>query len=209
MKLYPITTNTFNGKPLFPLNLKVKQQNGEYQTTPALFVELNYDDNRDVCLMEKINKIWLPQMQFINYATPICRNFFRPNHGIPLKRFFAIQVDNKSQSPFDRTAAIMETTNPERYPKNHMEIDFLQSATSIIPGFLKIKAKGAGEQSVAGAAKFAQMYDLDNIKIFSTNNTFYDRLGLKVFQKSQDGTYYIIEKKDFDEFIKKTENRYR
>ena len=209
MKITPLTTNSFKGTPLFPVNIKTKQDDGTFKLSPAYFVELDYFDDNDCNLMLKINNRWLAKERFSDYASSICRNFFKAQRGPWSRRFFAIQLDNSQKDDYVKTASIMETTNPERFPKTYLEINFIQSATALVPGFSPVKAKGAGEQLIYGAVKLAQAYDLENISVFSTNDDFYEKIGLRKIHKYNDGTYYGVFYQNFDKFTKQIEEKYR
>jgi len=200
--------NNFGATRLYQVYLREKQKDGNYKNIPASFTELCYFDNKDIALVDQIRQRWIAQDFFASYANAICHNFILAPEKVPMKRFFAIQLDNSELDEYSKTTALLETSNPDFYPKKHLEINYLQSASSILPGFAKNNIIGSGEQAVYGATKFAKERGIKNIRIFSTNDSFYEKLGIHSKKRYNVGTYYVLQDCDCEAFLRRVEEKY-
>lgn len=197
----------FGAQPLYPLNVKQKVDNG-YITVPAHFCEIDYIDSDDVDLVIKMNKKWVPQNPLENYINTITKNFVKNIRKKQTRKYFILQLDKPTLSDYARTVAIMETTNPKKVNKKGLEITFLQSVNSIYKSFRQVDIKGAGEQIIAGVVKYAKNNNYSHVNLFSTKDSFYEKIGFRCIQKDRDGSIFFLSKYDYDNFLNRVNEKY-
>lgn len=197
----------FGAQPLYPLNVKQKVDNG-YITVPAHFCEIDYIDSDDVDLVIKMNKKWVPKNPLENYIDTIAKNFVKAIRKKETRKYFVLQVDIPTLDDYAKTVSIIETTNPSKFNEKGLEIIFLQSINSIYKILRKFDVKGAGEQIIAGAVQYAKDNNYDFIKLFSTKDSFYDKIGFRCIERGKDGSIFFLSKYDYDNFLNKTKEKY-
>ena len=87
MNIQPLNINFFNNqksfsprisfgeRPLYNINLKQKNKDGEYNLTPAYFSKIDNKDEDDVVLMKKIGSYWSRKPIETSYGITVSNNF--------------------------------------------------------------------------------------------------------------------------------------
>ena len=71
--------------------------------------------------------------------------------------------------------------------------------------------KGAGELAVYCAVKLAKANGFKKVALFSSNNDFYDKIGMPKMEKYNKDIYttpYLLKKEDYNKFLERIENKY-
>lgn len=197
----------FGATPLYPLNVKQKVDDN-YVSLPAHFCELDYADSDDVELVVKMNKKWIVKNPLENYLDTITKNFVKNIRKKQTRKYFILQLDKPTLSDYARTVAIMETTNPKKVNEKGLEIIFLQSVNSIYKSLRQVDIKGAGEQIIAGVVKYAKNNNYSHVNLFSTKDSFYEKIGFRCIQKDWDGSIFFLSKYDYDNFLNRVNEKY-
>ena len=208
MRINSINTRyNFGAKPLYSIILKDK--NGE--DVKANFSELDIFDPIDAKRVSKIGELWLPKDPYYNFSSIMAHSFLYPNSIIEnQRRFYVTELDNPLLNDYDKTVAFLETSNPFDKKNDFLELYYIQSATAIKPEYVKTQVKGAGEQALYGLARIAKKNNIPRVRVFSTNDDFYKKMGLIPKKPlGQDGRYFVLPKNSYDKFLDKIESKYQ
>ena len=119
MNIQPLNINFFNNQksfsprisfgetPLYNINLKQKNKDGEYNLTPAYFSKIDNKDEDDVVLMKKIGSYWSRKPIETSYGITVSNNFLWSACD---NNFYIIEKSDKSKNTYRKTTCIMETT---------------------------------------------------------------------------------------------------
>ncbi len=89
MKIQPLNINFFKNQtstpkrksisfgeiPIYQINLKQKNKDGQYSFIPACFSKINNKDKEDIVLMEKIGNYWSRKPRETSYGITVSNNF--------------------------------------------------------------------------------------------------------------------------------------
>ena len=201
----------FGATPVFRIKLKQYSNDGFYHLVNAKFSRLVYSNKNDCETMYKVCENWHAPKGFNNYADSIVYNFQTPR---PYKRHFITELQEKGKNLYSRLTSIIELTNPQIQDKEIFEIYYIQSSPKILETKQLPLIKGAGELAVYGAVKLAKNNGFEKIRLLSTNDTFYEKIGfeqqssLSRSRKNGVGSYYILPKEKYDLFMKNIERKY-
>ncbi len=191
--------NTFGETPIYPIKLK-KKSGDRYKLVRASFSELSSKDKNDYVVMSKVTDNWVKHSQ--NYVADIADDFFRGKRD---KKLFATNLNLKAQNLYNKLTSLVLVTNPNNRSKKEFNIFFIQTKPELIEN---ANIKGAGEVGIYGALKLAKDNKFKKVKIHSSNDSFYDKLGIPKVGVSEEESLYEISHKRYNEFLKKIASKY-
>lgn len=163
----------------------------------------------------KLLKNWIIKDGSNDYIKTLRNEWNNFNNGY---RYFVIELLEKGKSLSDRIVAIACTHDTKRKIKPH-KFDFSKDNTvkDFGPLYLQSinstqgnkKVGGAGELLIYGLVKLAKKYHFDIFNLISTNNGFYQKIGLKNdLEKYGDSSFFVLNRCDYDSFLSKVEKKY-
>lgn len=215
MNIQPLNINFFNNQksfsprisfgetPLYNINLKQKNKDGEYNLTPAYFSKIDNKDEDDVVLMKKIGSYWSRKPIETSYGITVSNNFLWSACD---NNFYIIEKADDINNIYKKTTCIMETTPVDSEDKSIFRIYLLQSHPEIARKQYP-KIKGSGELALYGVVKEAQKHGFESVQLLSANNSFYEHMGFTLMENYRQNWYELPSSK-FDKFLKKIEKKY-
>lgn len=195
---------SFGQKHLYQINLKKRQPTGHYEFIPAYFSKLNPRNEDDRYFMEKLDGFWSPKSDR-NMAGDIAEDFFSERKNKENNFYIIEKNDNEYYvDTFCRTTAVVETTNPKSKNKSKFEIKYLQTNPDILYQDTP-EIKGSGELMLYGCVKEAKKNGFDMVEIYSSNDSFYEHLGLIERPKAH---FFTLYPQEYDYFLERIEKKY-
>ncbi len=194
------THQNFGAVKLDAVHLLEKNKKNIYKPVKANFYELETNCKKDIKLMKKLQRIWGKKTE---YADAVCDSFLSQKDYT--SRYFMIQTTESKK----KITNIMQTEiDSGNFENPIFEVKYLQSAPDIA-NMLEPAVKGSGEVAMYEAVKMAQKGNWNSLVLFSSNNNFYNKLGLqKIYDIGHLGLFAIT-KENFAEFINKIKTKYK
>lgn len=169
------TKVSFGGQRLFPVNLK-RVINGKVEFIPGFFTKM---DDRDNLLVRDIKPVWSDTI----YGNAVLKKYLFDSRRTDTYMIECPQF----RSPEQRVQALAAI----RDEKNHISLDYLQSATEInrYP-----QVQGAGGMMLYGLAKLAMKFEKLWIDLQSASfdvDSFYSH---HFFESSPNSSEFILRK---------------
>lgn len=195
-------TTSFGARRIDKINLLKKTSAGYTDIIKSDFLELSSKNAKDLDFMAKLRDLWTGKVEYIKQ---ISTGFFQHD---PTSCFFVNQINLKDGK---KVTSLMQTTNPKMaFDKEKFYVHFLQSAPEIANKKHRSPIKGSGEISLYEAVKMAKKNKYKELRIISSNNNYYKRLGLEEVELCGDGKggVYRITKDKYNDFIDKVRKKY-
>lgn len=194
---------SFGEIPIYQINLKQKNKDGQYSFIPACFSKINNKDKEDIVLMEKIGNYWSRKPRETSYGITVSNNFLWAACD---NNFYIIEKSDKSKNTYRKTTCIMETTPVDSEDKSMFRIFLLQSHPEIARK-QHPKIKGSGELALYGGVKEAKEHGFESVQLLSANNSFYEHMGFTPMEKYRQN-WYELPSSEFDKFLERIEKKY-
>lgn len=195
----------FSANPLYKINLRKVAPQGE-KLIPANFSELIIHDFNDEWAMLNVQDIW-SKMGDTPYADGIIDRFINPADNA---KFYITEICDDTKELWNRITCLLKTTDPLQNDKSKLEIRLLQASPAIANN-PDTAIKGSGELSLYGAVKLAKENGFKKLELLSTNNSFYEKMGLTAHPEiynDPEGCYYELAADRFDDFLSRVEKKY-
>lgn len=181
------------------LNLLKKVSNDTFTPVKATFSELIPDDAKDVEFVKKLKDAWKGATE---YGTEICDGFLQK---IKDSRFFVTEIVENGKK---KVTNIMQLNFPKTRYANDVELKYLQSAPDIADKLSSAPIKGSGETAMYEIAKIAKNGNYDGISLMSTNDRFYEKIGMADLGSYDDHSLYGLAKNKLDWFMARIAKKY-
>ena len=202
------TSQNFGAVPIYSIKLKKLQYTGNYIPLSAKFSQISYKNQDDFDVIQNAAEKWQVYGDRDCFIGNIADDFKAPRSN---EAYYITEMVMPKMDLFHRLVSVMEVTNPKWPDKKDFSIYYLQSAPMIAYAKGKSPVKGAGELAIYGAVKLAKENGFENVKLFSSNNAFYDRIGfprVRGREVSIFATPYKLKEKDYDRFLSRIEEKY-
>lgn len=201
----------FTSNPLYDINLRKLVGKDTYSLIPAKFSKLIFDSAEDNWAMEDLSAIW-KDVDGINYSKIFSREFLSRNDK---KNYFVVEIVDGSTDLKDRIKCIIQTVKPQKIAdRDNLEVKLLQAEPTIANN-VNSALRGSGELSLYGAVRLAQENGFKNLKASSSNDSFYEKMGLKKIGKeclyheySNSGGIFQLSSDRYSAFLKRIEDKY-
>lgn len=169
----------------------------KFEPIKANILELDYNNAKDKDIISNILEQWGKGIRYLNI---IASNFKAKQED---SRYFVTEVINNGQK---RYTNIMQTSIAKA--NDDLNVEFLQSAPDIANKVDFSTIKGSGATALCEAAKIARDNRCGRLFLYSTNNNFYDKMGLNNFGEIDGIAMYTLEPDNYDSFINKVSQKY-
>ena len=203
--------NKFGSRKVFPVKVRKKNERNEYDFVNAKFTSLSPQSKRDRDAMDEILHSWYAPKCEDNYISNIVSSFktnkYSKSYAIELE-----DVNTKKLAP--RILSLIQITDPNISNKECMEVFYLQASPVILWSEDTPIVRGSGEMAMYGAVKLAQKNQFDRLEVFSTNDGFYDKIGLPLTCTSSvnlygnAGSFYELQRNDYARFLNNIDRKY-
>ncbi len=190
---------SFGATILDNVTLRKKTLSG-YKTVEGFVSQLTKDDAGDIARLQGIKENW---RKSTIYSNEIIDNFCQ---NLKKKNFYITELKDNCVRIKNRICCMMQTTDPTvNQMRDKFRIDLLQSAPAIANKGSSSKIKGAGELAVYEAVKVAKKEGYQKVDLYSTNNSFYQKIG---FEKNPKSNFFSLDKSQYDKFLSRIEQKY-
>lgn len=194
---------TFGAIKISNAKLRKILPDGTISRISASITELSQLSKTDRDTFEKMYPVWADDTEWFS---SIYENFqYRDNSN----KFIAIEENDLNLPIEQRIKSLISFTAPEFPIDKTLCIRYIQSAPGIANN-KKSPIRGAGELALFEAIVQAAKHKINRVQLYSSNHSFYERLGLTYkYPKGQYALgYFEILKKEYENFIRKIEEKY-
>lgn len=193
--------NSFGATKLDSINLLKRVGKDSFTPIKANFNLLNFDNKDDVKLICQIKNKWA---DITTYGNVICKDFLERLSDC---FYFAIEALDGKESKITNLAEV-EIKPGKTLGKNTCYVNFLQSAPNIAKKADTTPIKGSGELAMYEIVKFAKKTNCKSVKLTSSADSFYEKLGFKVKLKEKKLNKFELKESKFKDFMKHIEKKY-
>ena len=199
----------FGSQPVYPINFKMMRRDGNFSLLKGNFSKISLYDQGDYVALEKAASLWDDiTLGNVCYIKSIVSDFKNPK---PYMDYYITETRTPTDDLYSRLTSVVEVTNPQIPDKDFFSIFYVQSApvNSYFSRILPLK--GAGELAIYGAVKLAKENGFKKVSLFSSNNAFYDKIGMPRIKKYNEQIFttpYLLKEEDYDKFMGNIERKY-
>lgn len=197
----PNQNSSFGSTKIDNVKLLKRISGDSFTPIKAHFNLLNNNDKEDVKLICNLKKSW---ENLTTYGTAICKDFLS---GLNDRFYFAIEALDGKESKITNLAEV-EIKPGKTLGKKTCHVNFLQSAPDIAKKADTTPIKGSGELAMYEIVKFAKKTNCKSVKLTSSADSFYEKLGFKVTSKDKNLNKFELKESKFKDFMKHIEKKY-
>lgn len=192
---------SFSGKPLYNVKVNKLMSDGNYKLVDARFTQLSADSFEDTEALSELVVKWKDK----EYISQIVDDFMA-------RASDTFCIETVEDLPLvKRIKAVMSRVNLKDYGEGN---DMLATHITADPDIayrgsdVQRPFKGVGEVSMYGTARLTDEKELDRLLIYSTNDKFFDNIGITKEVYEDHDTYRVLPKKDMAGFLKNIEEKF-
>lgn len=198
---YQKQTNSFGATKIDSVKLLKRVNKDTFTPIKGKFSELKFTDKEDISFMYKLQDSW---QNLTKYCEAICRDFLNRESDY---RYFVTEAIDGKKSKVTNLAEI-EFKLGKDFKKKTCHVEFLQSAPDIATKKDTTPIKGSGEIAMYEIVKLAKKEKCKSVKLVSTADSFYEKLGMTKVDKGKALSEFELKKADFKEFIDRIAKKY-
>lgn len=193
--------SNFGATKIDNVNLLKRLNNNTFAPIKAEFSELNFNDLKDIKLIEKVKEKW---KLLTNYGDIICFDFLQK---VKNYRYFILEALEEKDKKVTNMVEIGITPS-KFFNKKICNVIFLQSAPEIAKQADTTPIKGSGELAMYEVVKLAQKEGCKSVKLVSTANSFYEKIGMKNISKGKMMGQFELKDSKFKNFLDRIAKKY-
>ncbi len=198
-----INTVAFKSQPIYKLKIKKLMPDGRYNLVPALFSKLDSNSHIDI---EAIKKIKAQESKNSDYFGNMAGYFLNKSTS---DSFYVIELlDDGIKNLSDRITCLMQVDKISKKTKEEpLFISFIESKSNIVRA-INPEVRGSGELGLYGLVKLAKKNKKKTVELFTSNESFYKKMGFKRLLGSSFTPKYELNIENYDYFINRVEEKY-
>ena len=197
-----LNKQNFGAVKIDTVNLLKRVGKDTFTPIQATFSELKMNDKKDIAFVKNLKKLWSGKTE---YGDRICNNFLSKVKDNA--RYFVTEVVDGAKKKVTNILEL-DIESSKYYPTPSVDFHYMESDPEIANKFDASPIKGSGQIALYETAKLAKKEGYSGISLLSTNDRFYEKLGLQDLGESDNLRQFGLHPKRYDAFIDKIAQKF-